>query len=151
MTPASMRKRPMFSIKSDDRHWFCGQRSTVNRLKQSRLLAIFGIGEAQMRIRQTRGGPALRGTVDKAKLQEIRLNHIHDRVSFFADRGSDGVQPDRAAAKLLNNGLQHAAVDIVEAKRRARPYDRVAKYRTRGEYLADAARLAALGGPNATL
>ena len=50
-------------------------------------------------------------------MQQIRLDHIHDGVGFFANRSRDGVQSYRAPVIFLDDSSQHAAVDIVQPKR----------------------------------
>ncbi len=61
--------------------------------------------------------PPARRAVDKTKLQQVRLVNIHDRIGFLADRGGDGFQADRPALEFLDDGAQHAAVDVVQAER----------------------------------
>src|SRR5689334_13124448 len=58
----------------------------------------------------------LRCTVEESKLEKIRLDDVHNRILLLANGGGDGIQAYRSTAILLDNGLEHAPVDIVETK-----------------------------------
>jgi len=60
------------------------------------------------------GESASGGPIEEAELHKIGLVDIGDGVRFFADRGGDGVQSDRTAIVLFNNGVQHLVVDFIQ-------------------------------------
>ena len=53
--------------------------------------------------------------MQKPLLQQIRLVHLFERALFFADRGRDGLDPDRAAVELFDDRFQQQDVHAVEA------------------------------------
>ena len=67
-----------------------------------------------MFIRFSRGIPALGCPIDEPQLQEIRFDYFHNRVCFFADRGSDRTEADRSAVVFFNNCQQHTPVNIIQ-------------------------------------
>src|SRR5688500_821974 len=85
-------------------------------LKQS-LLSFFLPVQFQMLVCRLGRDASLSGAVEEAKLEEIWLDDVHDRVLLLTDRSSDGVQADRTAAVFLDDGFEHATVDIVQTKR----------------------------------
>ena len=60
---------------------------------------------------------SLRRAVQKAELQEVWLDHVHDRVLLFADGGSNRVQANWSAAIFFDDRPEHAAIHIIEPKR----------------------------------
>ena len=56
----------------------------------------------------------LGGTFEKTKLEQVRFNHIHNRVRFFANRGSNGIEPYRPAIIFFDYSTQDAPVQIVQ-------------------------------------
>jgi len=72
------------------------------------------IRDPQMFVRFSRGIPALGRPIDEPQLQEIRFDHFHHRVCFFADRGSDRTEADRSAVVFFNNCQQHTPVNIIQ-------------------------------------
>jgi len=52
----------------------------------------------------------------KAKLHQIRLVHILQSHSLFANGGSQGLQAHRAAAVVADDGSEHPAVDVVKTQ-----------------------------------
>src|SRR5579863_3036614 len=58
--------------------------------------------------------PAL-GAADEALLQEVRLDHVDQRVDFLVERGGQRLDPDRPTLIVLDDRLQKAAVEIVES------------------------------------
>jgi len=61
-----------------------------------------------------RDDTAARCAHDEALLNQERLEHVFDRVAFFADCGCKRVEADRAAAELLQNGQQQPPVHRIE-------------------------------------
>ena len=80
-------------------------------------MAFFAVFQFQMLIGGLCCDPSLGGAVEESELEEIGLDHVHDRILLLADRGGDGIQIDRSAAIFFDNRLEHAAVDIVQTKR----------------------------------
>src|SRR5437762_2635691 len=64
--------------------------------------------------RVVRAPPALRAA-DEPLLQQVRLNHVHERLDFFVERGGERVHPDGPAVVLPDDGEQEVAVEVVEA------------------------------------
>src|SRR5690554_6765308 len=71
--------------------------------------------DAKMFVREPGRHPASRGPVEKADLEQVRLDDLFDRVFFFVDGGGDRTQTDRAAIKLLDDRPQQFGVPFVEA------------------------------------
>ena len=55
------------------------------------------------------GNPSLRSAIQEAKLQQVRLNNIHDGIRFFADGGGDGFQSHRPPTELLDDAALERA------------------------------------------
>jgi hypothetical protein len=70
-----------------------------------------------MGIGQPCGHPPPRRAHQKSLLNQVRLQHILNRVTCLADRGSNVVQPDGTAIKLVNQGLQQPSILMVEPPR----------------------------------
>src|ERR1700722_8003786 len=72
------------------------------------------LGEAEM-AEGVRGqqSPA-RGPLHKAKLDEIGLDDVLDRVAGLRERRGDGLDSDRAAAELEGDGVQITPIHLVE-------------------------------------
>ena len=68
-----------------------------------------------MLVGAARGGAAAGGAVEEAVLQEVRLVDVLDRVGLLADGRGEGVHARPAAAELLDDGEEEAAVHLVEA------------------------------------
>ena len=62
------------------------RRRIETTLQQPGLLPLYII-QAQMFVRGFGRHSSLRGTVEKAQLQQVRLDNIHNRVRFLADSG----------------------------------------------------------------
>src|SRR5688572_20880030 len=60
---------------------------------------------------------AARRSIEESDLNEIRLDHLLDRVFVFVDRRRDGPEPDRSAAELLDDRQQELRVGLVETER----------------------------------
>ena len=72
--------------------------------------------QMQMFIRQVCYASAARCSCEEADLHEIRLINVLQRNGFFPDRGRERFKPDRAAAILLYDRLQHSAINHVKAE-----------------------------------
>lgn len=68
-----------------------GLRSIVHCLKESLLLPVLGVGDAQVVVGGFGSHPSLGCAVEEAELQQIGFDHVHDGIGFFADAGGDGV------------------------------------------------------------
>ena len=55
-----------------------------------------------------------RRALDEPELQEVGLVDVLDRVRLLAERRSERVEPDRAAAVLLRNRPQQLAIEPFE-------------------------------------
>ena len=81
--------------------------------------ALFGrarrYGQAEVGVGAGAGHAAARGALDEALLEQIGLDNVLDRVAGLGDGGGEGVHADRAAAVVLDQGLEEAAVVGVEA------------------------------------
>ena len=82
--------------------------------EQSRLLAGLRVRLAQVLVGPPGRHPAARRAVEEAELQQVRLDHIHDRVRLLAQRGRDRLQPHRPAAKVADDAAQHRPVQRVQ-------------------------------------
>src|SRR6266850_7323669 len=71
---------------------------------------------AEMRIRQRRRHPTLRGADEETFLDEERLVDVLDRVPLLADRRRERVEPDRTPRELVDDGEEERAVHLVEAR-----------------------------------
>ena len=71
----------------------------------------------QVLVRQLGDLATTRGALDKALLDKIRLINILYRACVFAHRRSDGIQTNRPALELVDNGAEQLVVDLVEPKR----------------------------------
>src|SRR5690606_8545243 len=69
-----------------------------------------------MRVGVGRGDAAAGSALQEAKLQQVGLDDVHDGVRLFADGGGNRLQTHRAAAKLADDGVEHATVEIVQAQ-----------------------------------
>src|SRR3984957_19466246 len=83
-------------------------------LEQSRLSLAPRLGEAE--VAEGVGGQeaSARRALHKAKLDEIGLDNVLDRVARLGERGGDGFDADRAAAELEGDGVQIAPIHLVE-------------------------------------
>ena len=55
-----------------------------------------------------------RRAVQEAKLQQVGLDHIHDGVGLLADAGGQRVEPNGPAVELVDQRVEHAAVQVVQ-------------------------------------
>src|SRR5215831_15131017 len=75
-----------------------------------------GASDAEMRVGGG-GGPAPGGRAhEETDLQEERLDHLDERLRLVIDGGGDRLQPGRAAAVLLDERGQEAAIQTVQAR-----------------------------------
>ena len=70
-----------------------------------------------MLVGEAGGDAATRGALQKADLHQVRLVHVLDGVPLLGDGGGQGLHADRAAAELLDQDAQQAAVELVQAQR----------------------------------
>ena len=57
-----------------------------------------------------------RGALDKPALKQEGFDHVFDRVARFGERGGDGFNADRAAAKMLRNQTKITPVKRIKAE-----------------------------------
>ncbi len=67
-----------------------------------------------MLVRRRAGDSAARSADDEADLQQVRLDHVFERVALVAHRCRDRLDPRRAAVVVLDERLQVRPVEIVE-------------------------------------
>src|SRR6266581_4894844 len=79
------------------------------RLPLRRLLAEVLIGQVGCH-------PSARGPSHEADLDQVRLVHVLDRLGLLRQRYGDGVEPDRAPLELLDQRLEQAAVERLQAE-----------------------------------
>src|SRR5277367_3789478 len=84
-------------------------------LEQSRLWPLAPrLGEAEM-AEGVRGQESpTRRALHKAKLDEIGLDDVLDRVAGLGERGGDGLDPDRTAAELDGDRIEVTPIHLVE-------------------------------------
>src|SRR3990170_7585548 len=70
---------------------------------------------AQVGVGPRGGPPAVGAPHDEADLQEIGLHHLDQRLRLVVDGGGHRLDPYRPAVVLLDNGLEEALVQAVEA------------------------------------
>src|SRR6266498_3732109 len=81
----------------------------------------------QMEVRRRRRPATVGAPHDVADLQQEWLDHLDERLRFIIDGRRDGFQADRAAAVLLDDCHQEAAIEPVEPRHvHAFPVERVA-------------------------
>ncbi len=73
--------------------------------------------QAQVRVGLGAGEAAARGALDEALLHQERLDHVLDGVARLGDGVGEGLDAGRAAAVVVDQGRQIAAVEGVEAER----------------------------------
>src|SRR5713101_5839540 len=71
-------------------------------------------GAAQMRIRPLGGNTTARRPRDESLLQQIGFVDVTNGVGFLADRRRQGLDPDRATVKLIDNRAQDGSVHLVK-------------------------------------
>ena len=69
-----------------------------------------------MLVCQRRCLASARGTFDESFLDEVRLIDILNRAGIFAHSGSDGIEADRAAAELIDDGREEFVIYLIEAE-----------------------------------
>jgi len=84
--------------------------------------------------------PAARGLLQETAAQEVRLEHLFDRVLALADRRGDRLQADRQLGVLRHHG-QNAPVELLEAVL----VDAQTRERVAGEFQVHRARSRNLG------
>ena len=57
---------------------------------------------------------AVRGALDEADLQQVRLDDVFERLEVFGQRRGDRVDADRAAAVTFGDRAQERAIEPVE-------------------------------------
>src|SRR5580704_17525515 len=84
-------------------------------LEQRRLRSLAPrLGEAEMTEGVRRQEAPARRALHKAKLYEIGLDDVLDRVAGLGERGSDGLDSDRAATELDGDHVEITAIHLVE-------------------------------------
>src|SRR5690606_41039304 len=73
--------------------------------------------QAEVAPGRDRRDASARRALQEALLDQVRLEHVLDRVAFFADRRREVVEPDRAAGELLDHRQQQLSVHDVKADR----------------------------------
>src|SRR6185312_13191695 len=73
--------------------------------------------EPQMCIRARRRDASARSSRDEPLLQQVRLVHLAESLSLFADRRRKALDPDRTAVEFLDYRGENRAVHPVEAAR----------------------------------
>ena len=68
-----------------------------------------------MLVSKARHNTPSRSTRNEAKLQQVWLVHILNRLRVFTRAGGQRIQPDRAAIELLDDRQQQVAVGLIEA------------------------------------
>ena len=74
-----------------------------------------GEGDAEVLVGEAGGDAAAWGAVEEADLDEEGFVDLFEGVLLFGEGGGEGVEADRAAVVLLDDGAQQAAVEFVEA------------------------------------
>ena len=69
-----------------------------------------------MLVCQRRCLASARGTFDESFLDEVRLIDILNRAGIFAHGGSDGVESDRSATELIDDGREQFVIYLIEAE-----------------------------------
>ena len=69
-----------------------------------------------MLVSQRRCLASARGTFDESFLDEVRLIDILDGTGIFAHGGSDGVESDRSAAELIDDGGEEFVIYLIETE-----------------------------------
>src|SRR6185369_6125095 len=105
---------PLQTTKLSKVYWGFTGESKKSCILEERPLRPFGSDPAEVKISCPRSQPAAGGPVQKALLDEERLNHILYGVALLADGCCESLKSDRAAAELVDNGKQNRAVHAVE-------------------------------------
>src|SRR5688572_9713240 len=71
--------------------------------------------QTEVFVGELRRAPPLPGARDQRGLQQVRLDHVLERVALLAHRGRDGVDADGAAFVHLDHRAEELAVLLVEA------------------------------------
>ena len=69
-----------------------------------------------MLIGQPCDAPPARCAADKSQLHEVGLINILNGYGFLSDGGGERVYSDRSSAVKFDDGLQHAAIDIIQTQ-----------------------------------
>lgn len=70
--------------------------------------------KTKVQVRAVRSNTATRGTLQKALLDQVGLQHIFNGIPFFTDRGSKVIQADRAPHEFVDNRHQQFAIHVIE-------------------------------------
>ena len=81
------------------------------------LASVFRRDQAEMGIGLGAGHAASGGALDKALLEQVRLDHVFDRIARLRNGRRDGFKPNRPATIILDQCLEIAPVGVVEARR----------------------------------
>ena len=85
-------------------------------VKSKRKLLLPDVSDPKMLVRLTRHTAASRRARQEAFLKKIWLIDVLQGNRFLVDRGSQGVQPDGAAAVKLNDAAEHPAVERIQSE-----------------------------------
>lgn len=61
--------------------------------------------------------PAPWGTLNHTNLKQIRFINILDRLTFFPDCSSNGIQPYRASPEAVDHRFKHFMINLIQATR----------------------------------
>ena len=71
--------------------------------------------DAEVLVGEAGGDAAAGGAVEEADLDEEGFVDLFEGVLLLGEGGGEGVEADRAAVVLFDDGAQEAAVELVEA------------------------------------
>src|SRR6185295_9136555 len=85
------------------------------RIEQARL-ELAGGGKSVMFVGTAGGHASAASAIEKADLNQVRLNNLLDGVLFFVNRSRNRADADRAAVKLFNDRQHELAIAFVKSK-----------------------------------
>ena len=77
--------------------------------------AVGGLVDAQVLAPESGDHPAARRSLEEPELEEVRLVDVLDGVALLAERDRERRETDRAAAELVEHGVEELAVGALEA------------------------------------
>src|SRR5216110_2874910 len=92
------------------------QSSPGLRLEESRLFAGVRLYQAEVLVGKLGRDTPARRPRQKAELHQKWLIHVIDRIGILRNRKANGVEPDKSALVLFDDGPQDAPVDGVETE-----------------------------------